>query len=317
VNSAPPSVSLREAYGQTLVELGATDPNVVVLDPEPPSESGASRFGRQFPDRYFSVTESEPTLLAVAAELAAGQRCVFASASARFAVGEAYNFLRHTIVHRRADVKLVTTDASLATSGPERPPPFLEDIGIVRGLPGMTVIVPCDAPSTRAAVLALHERAGPAYLRLTTDDRPTLTDGSFRVGRAAELRSGSDLTIVAIGTMVASALEVAEDLARVGVSTRVLDFASVKPFDEPALLRAARDTGAILVLEEHSALTGIGGLVAATTSENASVPVRRVGIPDVFVEPGAPETQFERYGLGVPRIRDEAWELLRLRGKVQ
>ncbi|MCI4343801.1 MAG: transketolase family protein [Thermoplasmata archaeon] len=309
--------SLRTAYGQALLEIGATDPKLVVLDPEPPADSGAGPYGAQFPDRYFPVSESEPTLLAVAAELALGGRCVFANASVRFAAGESYRFLRRAICQSRADVKFVTTDAGLSSSETENDRPWVEDIGIMRGLPGMTVVVPCDGPSTRAAVLALHDSAGPAYLRLTTEDRPTLTDGSFQIGRAAELRSGSDLTIVAVGAMVASGLEVAADLARVGVSTRVLDFASVKPFDEPALLRAARDTGAILVLEEHTVLTGVGALVASTTSENHPVPVRRVGIPDVFAEPGPRETRFERHGLGPHRIRDEAWELLQLRGKVQ
>jgi transketolase len=180
----------------------------------------------------------------------------------------------------------------------------------------MTVIVPSDAPTTRAATFAVADRAGPAYVRLTRENLPVVTDGSFAIGRAAELRSGSDLTIVAIGALVARALEVAEELSRVGLSVRVLDFASVKPFDEPALLRAARDTGAILVLEEHSVLTGVGALVAATTSENYPVPVRRVGVPDVFGESGDPWALLDRYGMSKERIREEAWELLQLRGKV-
>jgi transketolase len=181
----------------------------------------------------------------------------------------------------------------------------------------MTVIVPADAPTTRAATFAVAERDGPAYVRLTRENLPTVTDGSFQIGKAAELRSGSDLTIVAVGALVARALEVAEELAKVGVSTRVLDFASVKPFDEPALLRAARETGALLVLEEHSVLTGVGALVASTTSENYPVPVRRVGVPDVFGESGEPWALLDRYGMSKERIRNEAWELLRLRGKVQ
>jgi transketolase len=194
---------------------------------------------------------------------------------------------------------------------------MVEDIGLMRGLPGMTVIVPADAPTTRAATFAVHDRPGPAYVRLTRENLPTVTDGSFAIGTAAELRPGTDLTIVAVGALVARGLEVAEELAAVGVSTRVLDFASVKPFDEPALLRAARDTGAILVLEEHSVLTGVGALVASTTGENYPVPVRRVGVPDVFGESGDPWALLDRYGMSLERIRDEAWELLRLRGKAQ
>ena len=180
----------------------------------------------------------------------------------------------------------------------------------------MTVIVPADAPTTKAATLALAGRPGPAYLRLAEGSVPTVTDGTFEVGRAPELRAGGDLAIVAVGAMVALALAVARELAEVGVSVRVLDFASVKPFDEPALLRAARDTGAVLVLEEHSTVTGVGVLVTATVAENYPVPVRRVGVPDLFGESGAPEELFERYGLSAERIRDEAWELLKSRGKV-
>jgi len=181
----------------------------------------------------------------------------------------------------------------------------------------MTVIVPADAPTTRAATRAVAERNGPAYVRLTRENLPVVTDGSFQIGKAAELRSGSDLTIVAVGALLARGLQVAEELARVGISTRVLDLASVKPFDEPALLRAARDTGAILVLEEHSVLTGVGALVASTTSENYPVPVRRVGVPDVFGESGEPWALLDRFGMSKEHILEEAWELLRLRGKVQ
>jgi transketolase len=181
----------------------------------------------------------------------------------------------------------------------------------------MTVIVPADAPTTRTATLLVHDRPGPAYLRLTREDLPTVGEVGFEVGKARELRAGTDLTIVAVGSLVARGLAVAEELSRVGISTRVLDFASVKPFDEPALLRAARDTGAILVLEEHTVLTGVGALVASTTSENYPVPVRRVGVPDVFGESGDPWALLDRYGMSTERIRDEAWELLRARGKVQ
>jgi transketolase len=193
---------------------------------------------------------------------------------------------------------------------------MLEDIGLMRGLPGMTVVVPADAPTTRSAILALAEVYGPAYVRLTRENLPTVTDGSFEIGRANELRPGSDLTIVALGALVARALDVAEELHKVGVEVRILDAASVKPFDEAAVLRAARDTGALLVLEEHTVETGVGSLIAATTAENYPVPVRRVGVPDVFGESGEGWALMDRFGLSEGRIMEEAWELLRARGKV-
>jgi transketolase len=311
------SESLRDAYGKTLLELGEKDPRLVVLDADLSGSTRTMLFGQKYPDRFFNVGVMEPTMMSIAAGLALSGRVAFASTFAVFAAGQAYNFVRQSICYNHANVKIVATHGGLLVGGDGGTHQMVEDIGLMRGLPGMTVIVPADAPTTRAATLIVHARDGPAYVRLTRENLPVVTDGSFQLGKAAELRAGSDLTIVAVGALVARALTVAEELARVGVSTRVLDFASVKPFDEAALLRAARDTGAILVLEEHSVLTGVGALVASTTSENYPVPVRRVGVPDVFGESGDPWALLDRYGMSVERIRDEAWELLRARGKVQ
>ena len=311
------SESLRDAYGQELLALGGEDPNLVVLDADLSGSTRTQLFGKQYPDRFFNVGVMEPTMMTIAAGLALGGRTVFASTFAVFAAGQAYNSVRQSICYNHANVKIVATHGGLLVGGDGGTHQMVEDIGLMRGLPGMTVIVPADAPTTRAATFAVAEREGPAYVRLTRESLPTLPDGVFRIGSARELRGGNDLTIVAVGALVARGLEVAEELARVGVSARVLDFASVKPFDEPALLRAARDTGAILVLEEHSVLTGVGALVASTTSENYPVPVRRVGVPDVFGESGEPWALLDRYGMSTEHIREEAWELLKARGKVQ
>jgi transketolase len=312
-----PTESLRDAYGKALVGLGERDPRLVVLDADLSGSTRTQLFGQKFPDRFFNVGVMEPTMMSIAAGLSLEGRTVFASTFAVFAAGQAYNFVRQSICYNRANVKIVATHGGLLVGGDGGTHQMVEDIGLMRGLPGMTVVVPADGPTTRAATEQLAARMGPAYMRLTRENLPVVTDGSFTIGRAAELRSGSDLTIVVAGALVARALDVADDLAKVGVSTRVLDFASIKPFDEAALLRAARDTGAILTLEEHSVLTGLGALVASTTSENYPVPVRRIGVPDVFGESGEPWALIDRYGMSQERIRDEAWELLRLRGKVQ
>jgi transketolase len=316
--SAPAKTeSLRDAYGKTLVELGEADPNLVVLDADLSGSTRTVLFGQRFPERFFNVGVMEPTMMTIASGLALGGRTVFASTFAVFAAGQAYNAVRQSVCYNHANVKIVATHGGLLVGGDGGTHQIVEDIGLMRGLPGMTVIVPADAPTTRAATRAVAARDGPAYVRLTRENLPVVTDGNFEIGRAHELRAGSDLTIVAVGALLARGLEVAEDLGRVGLSVRVLDFASVKPFDEPALLRAARETGAILVLEEHSVLTGVGALVASTTSENYPVPVRRIGVPDLFGESGDPWALLDRYGMSKERIRDEAWELLRLRGKVQ
>ncbi len=316
--SAPAKTeSLRDAYGKTLVELGEADPNLTVLDADLSGSTRTVLFGQRFPDRFFNVGVMEPTMMTIAAGLSLGGRTVFASTFAVFAAGQAYNAVRQSICYNRANVKIVATHGGLLVGGDGGTHQIVEDIGLMRGLPGMTVIVPADAPSTRSATRAAAAREGPVYVRLPRENLPVVTDGTFQVGKAAELRTGSDLTIVAVGALVARGLEVAEELAKVGLSVRVLDFASVKPFDEPALLRAARETGALLVLEEHSVLTGVGALVASTVSENYPVPVRRIGVPDVFGESGDPWALLDRFGMSRERIRDEAWELLRLRGKVQ
>lgn len=311
------SESLRDAYGNALVELGARDPQLVVLDADLSGSTRTILFGRKYPERFFNVGVMEPTMMTMAAGLALSGRTVFASTFAIFAAGQAYNMVRQSICYNQANVKIVATHGGLLVGGDGGTHQMLEDIALMRGLPGMTVIVPADAPTTRAATFAVTEFDGPAYIRLTRENLPTVTDGSFAVGRANELRPGSDLTLVATGALVARALDVAEELHRVGVEARVLDFASVKPFDEKALLKAARETGAILTLEEHSVLTGVGSMVAAATSESYPVPVRRLGVPDVFGESGEPWGLLDRFGLSKARALEEAWDLLKMRGKVQ
>jgi len=311
------SESLRDAYGKALVELGERDPNLVVLDADLSGSTRTALFGQRFPERFFNVGVMEPTMMTMAAGLALSGRTVFASTFAIFAAGQAYNMVRQSICYNRANVKIVATHGGLLVGGDGGTHQMLEDISLMRGLPGMTVVVPADAPTTRSATFAITEFDGPAYVRLTRENLPTVTDGTFVVGRANELRAGADLTLVAVGALVARALEVAEELHRVGVEARVLDFASVKPFDEKALLKAARETGAILTLEEHSVLTGLGSMVAAATSENYPVPVRRIGVPDVFGESGEPWGLLDRFGLSKERALEEAWDLLKMRGKVQ
>jgi transketolase len=309
--------SLRDAYGLTLAELGESDPTLVVLDADLSGSTRTMVFGKKFPDRFFNVGVMEPTMMSMAAGLALGGRTVFASTFAIFAAGQAYNFVRQSICYNGANVKIVATHGGLLVGGDGGTHQMIEDLGLMRGLPGMTVIAPADAPTTRAAVRAIVGFQGPAYVRLTRENLPTLTNGEFRIGKAGLLREGSDLTIIAVGALVARALDVAEDLSRVGISVRVLDFASIKPFDEKALLRAARETGAILTMEEHSVLTGLGALVASVTAEEYPVPVRRIGVPDVFGESGDPWTLVDRYGMSKERCLEEAWTLLKARGKVQ
>ncbi len=310
------AMELREAFGEALVDLGERAPLVAVVVAGPAAAAGAERFAHRFASRCQDVGPNASTAIAVAARLAESGRIVFACADPVAVTAGAYLAVRDAVAVPRAAVKIVGVPAFPPTRAGGGAPAF-GDLALMRGLPQLAIAAPADGPSTRAAVAALHARPGPAYLRLAPGRRPSVTDGTFEFGRAAELRPGHDLTVVALGEEIAPALELADDLAAVGISTRVLDFASVRPFDEPALLRAARDTGAILVLEEPSVSGGIGALVAQATAENYPVPVRRVGRPDRAGTPDGVASLPDGPGGGIERLHDEAWELLRMRGKVQ
>jgi transketolase len=307
--------SLFSAYSESLGRLGQEDSRVRAVESQDAEPRLGGGLGEHYPDRVSRLAAGgAPDLLSRAVALAK-EGPTFVHTTALAAVGESYRFLRDSICYPRIAVKIVASYGAFPPNADA--PAVVEDLGLMRGLPGMTVVVPADAATTRTMVPVLARWPGPAYVRLADGSWPTVTDGSFAIGKAIERRPGADLTIVAVGSPLARALASAEELGRVGISARVLDFASVKPFDEPALLRAARDTGAILVIEEHSVVTGVGAMVAATTAENYPVPVRRVGIPDLFLDPDGGTDPLARYGLSAERIRDEAWELLRIRGKVQ
>ncbi|MCI4318342.1 MAG: transketolase family protein, partial [Thermoplasmata archaeon] len=254
-----PLESLVDAYGLALTELGATHPRLTVYSAAAPEADPFGEFLARFPDRFFRVEGHEPKMIGMAATTAADGRTVFASGPSALVAGRSYSAVR-TVSAAGANVKVVATDGGFPAEGTPTTRPMMEDIGLMRDLPGMAVVVPADAPTTQSAVRVLAGASGPAYLRLTGEPLPNIGHDSFQLGRAAVVHSGTDLTIVAVGAFVARALDVAEELGRVGVSVRVLDFASVKPFDEKALLRAARETGAILTMEEHSVLTGVGAL---------------------------------------------------------
>ncbi|MFI5415699.1 MAG: transketolase family protein, partial [Candidatus Lutacidiplasmatales archaeon] len=199
--------SLRDAYGLELLALGGEDPELVVLDADLSGSTRTQLFGRKFPERFFNVGVMEPTMVTMASGLALSGRTVFASTFAVFAAGQAYNMVRQSVCYNHANVKIVATHGGLLVGGDGGTHQMLEDIALMRGLPGMTVIVPCDAPSTRAATRAVTRFDGPAYIRLTRENLPTVTDGSFAIGKAAELRAGGDLTLVAVGALVGRALE--------------------------------------------------------------------------------------------------------------
>ena len=298
-------------YADAVSNAGRADPSLVALEVGD-EHAAASALAPGAPDRFVQLPPDLPRVLAALAERSRGGGPVFLRASIPFLVEEAFVPIVRAAVLPRANVKLVGDPAP--TGG--RTATIRDGLGAMRSLPGMTVVAPADGPSCGAAVAALAARQGPAYLELPPAEAPPIAGTRFAVGRAEELRAGTDLAIVAYGRTLGRAIALADDLARVGVSARVLDLVSLKPIDEAALLRAARDTGAILVVEAAPVTTGIGTLVAAMTAENHPVPVRRLGLPDVGPVGGSGPGE-EAASLSSERLRDEAWELLRLRGKVQ
>lgn len=322
VDRAPPDPSMTAgaqtlepivAYRDALLAEAERSSGLAVVEGGLPAVLAPRDFAARHADRYSSV--APPELVAAAVERSRRGGPVFLGAPTAALLGAAFPSIVRSLVVPRANVKLVGFPVEPAPDPHGDELAGRDDVGAMRALPAMTVVVPADGPTVRSATAALAGRAGPAYLRLPPADAPAVTDGTFAVGRAHELRAGADLAIVALGPALALALQAAEELARVGLSVRVLDVASVKPFDEAAILRAARDTGALLVVEAAPLSTGVGTLVAAMTAENLPVPVRRVGFPDVVPGGGAASPDGEQ-GVSLDRVRDEAWELLRLRGRI-
>ena len=300
------------AYREAWLELASRDPTLAAMD------AGLAGLPA-WPDPATGPTASRRTALAAepGAVVEAARRrgrdggAVFLAAPVPLLVEAAYGPEAQALF--RAPLRVELVGVPLPGTGEDGALPR-DDLTAMRGLASIAVVVPADAPTVARATAVLGTHAGPGYLKLPPEGTPTVTDGAFALGRAPTLRDGNDLTLVALGTTVAPALAVADDLARVGVAARVLDAASVKPFDEAAVLRAAHDTGALLVVEAGPVSTGIGTLVAAMTAENYPVPVRRLGAPETVAAGGsAPTPEAASWLAG--RLRDEAFELLRLRGK--
>lgn len=243
-------------------------------------------------------------MMGTAAGMAAAGKIPFASTFAVFATGRAYDQIRNSIAYPGLNVKIAATHAGLTVGEDGGSHQAVEDIAIMRAIPGMTVLVPSDGVSTKKLVAAAAEYVGPVYLRLGRPAVPVIynEDEEFVIGRAKELRAGSDLTLVAAGIMVAKALEAAEGLAKEGINVRVLDMHTIKPLDGEALKKAAQETGVIITVEEHSVLGGLGGAVAEFVAENCPVPVIRLGVQDTFGESGKPDELLVKYGLTVEKI---------------
>jgi transketolase len=295
----------REAYGRALAEYGALNPQVVVLDPDTSSSTLTSYFAKRFPGRFFNIGIAEPCMVDIAVGFALAGYVPFANAFAALISFRAMEQVRTCVCYARTNVKLVGGYAGVSDfkDGPTHH--AITDIATMRALPEMTVIVPADANEIVKWVPILAEYDGPVYFRLSRSASLPVhaADIAPQIGVAIPLRAGSDLTIIAAGTMVGRSLQAADRLVAEGISARVVEMHTIKPLDTGALARAAEDTGAIVTAEEHTVIGGLGGAVAEALGECCAVPLERVGIHDTFARTGPdPETLMDAFGLGVEDV---------------
>ncbi len=305
--------SLREAYGKGLVEIGKKDHRLMVFDADLSSSTQTKMFGKAFPDRFFNMGISEQSMVTAAAGAALTGRQVFVSTFAVF-LTRTYEQLRQSVCYNNVNVKFVVTHAGITVGEDGATHQIVEDVGIMSGLPNMSVIVPVDSVETASMVRYLHdETTTPYYMRLSREKFPVLNDSSYEYipKKSVTFRDGSDLTIMAYGATVAMALEAAEMLKKKGIDTRVINMSSIKPIDTEAVIRAARETGKIVTAEEHSIYNGLGSRVAEIVSENCPVPVVRVGMRDTFGKSGASWELFDYFHMGPADIAKASEEAFR------
>ncbi|MBI3974713.1 MAG: transketolase family protein [Chloroflexi bacterium] len=291
----------RDAFGEALRELGGQDERIVVVDGDVNNSTRTEWFAADNPDRFFNAGIAESNMIGIAGGLAASGKIPVVSSFACFILCNGFDQLRMSVAFPHLNVKVVGTHAgiSIGEDGPSQM--AIEDVALACALPGFTVVVPADEAATRAAVRAMMEHHGPVYLRVGRPKVPVVyrseADAGFEIGKANRLRDGRDVTIVANGLMVSAALQAHDALAERGISARVLDVATVKPLDEAAIEAAARETGGIVVVEEHLAYGGLGSVVAMAAARRHACPMAFVNIDDTYAESGTPEALMEKYGL--------------------
>ena len=291
--------SLRDAYGDTLVELGNEGANLIVFDADLAGSTRTGKFAKAFPERFFNMGAAEQGMVAAAAGAATTGVVPFVSTFAMFATGRAYEFVRQAIGVGRQNVKIVATHAGLTVGEDGGTHQCLEDLALMSMIPGMTIISPADGLEARQAIRAAYAHQGPVYVRLTRDKFPRIhaDDYQFQLGKAVVMREGRDVLLVGCGLGTSICLDAAELLAAEGIEATVLHMPTLKPFDRDMLVSLAKQHRAVVTCEEHQIHGGLGGIVAEILSEAHPMPVRRVGVKDLFGQSGKPEKLLEAYGI--------------------
>ena len=307
-------IATREAYGDALVEFGAKY-DIVVLDADLAEATKTIKFKKAYPERHIDCGIAESNMLSIAAGIATTGKIPFASSFAMFAAGRAFEQIRNSIAYPHLNVKIGATHGGITVGEDGATHQCLEDMGIMRTIPGMVIINPADATEARAAVEAAINYDGPVYLRFGRYAVPVLYDESykFEIGKGVKMTDGSDVTIAANGVMVSVALEAAELLKAEGISAEVLNIATIKPLDEELILASGKKTGCIVTCEEHNIIGGLGSAVAECVCEKAPMPVLRVGTNDCFGRSGTVPALMEMYGLTAANVAAKAKEAISLK----
>lgn len=288
----------RDVYGKTLVELGRKNKDIVVLDADLSSSTRTSLFAKEFPERFFNFGVAEQNMMAAAAGLASCSKTVFVSTFAIFASGRAWDQVRNSVCYNNFNVKIVATHAGISVGPDGASHQALEDLALMRVIPNMNIIAPCDGPQTADAIKAAAENNGPFYIRLGRPKVPTLDNkGIFKFGKAQVLTEGDDITIFACGIMVVEALAAVENLLKRGIKARLVNMHTLRPIDTETILKAAKETGGIIVCEEHTIVGGLASSIDEVVSESCPTRVVRLGIRNRFGQSGDPKELLKEYSL--------------------
>jgi len=301
----------RDIYGKTLVELGRQNKDIVVLDADLSCSTRTRLFAKEFPGRFFNFGVAEQNMMATAAGLASCSKIVFASTFAIFATGRAWDQVRNSICYNNFNIKIVATHAGLSVGPDGASHQALEDIALMRVIPNMNIIIPCDGPQTRDAVIAAANTAGPFYIRLSRPKVPTIENkGDFKFGKAEVLTQGEDVAIIACGIMVSEALTAVKNLLEKGIKARLINIHTIRPLDSQVLLKAARETRGIIVCEEHTVIGGLSSAVDEIVAENHPTKVVRLGVKNRFGQSGEPADLLKEYNLTSADIEKAAFAII-------
>lgn len=300
-------IATRAAYGEFLQEEAKRNPDLVVLDADLAGSTKTAMFKKVAPDRFFDIGIAEQNMMGIAAGIALSGKTVCASSFAMFASGRAFEIIRNSIGYTRANVKVCATHAGITVGPDGASHQTFEDLALMRTIPGMTVVNPCDAVSAKALLRQVVDMNGPAYVRLGRAAVPVFYEdtSAIKLGKGNMLRDGSDVTIISTGIMTPAAMDAAEHLASEGIDARVVDMHTLKPIDVDIIRKAAEDTGCIVTAEEHSVIGGLGSAVAEVVCRECPVPMAMVGQQDTFGESGSPDELLEKYGMTADAIEEK------------